>query len=299
MRNSLLYAIILLLISFCACVPESQFEGYAVTDTGIHFKLLKIGEEDNWVFNPGDYYTADILYSTMDDSVFFEGRRKVQIYKPEFDGCIEECFSMLQKGDSATFIISADKFFRKTLESDLPSFFPPNSNMKVDLSIIDIQTEKQYNKEREAFLTWIRDFEEYEDVALSQFLEDESVGVRPSNSGMYKVNVREGNGTKISYGDTITIHYEGWFLNGTFFDSTRKRNQPFSFVYGTEWQVVKGLEEALGKMEEGEKSVFIMPSKLAFGYTGSSTGIIPPFTSVIFEVEVLDVIKRDTVSLTN
>ena len=105
--------------------------------------------------------------------------------------------------------------------------------------------------------------------------------------------LQEGVGKLIEPGDTITINYEGKFLNGKFFDSTIKRNQPFQFVYGTEWQVIKGLEEALSLMYEGEKSLFIFPSELAFGSEGSSTGIIPPYTSLIFEVEILEVISSN------
>jgi len=60
-------------------------------------------------------------------------------------------------------------------------------------------------------------------------------------------------------------------------------------VYGTEWQVIKGLEEAIGLMREGEKSLFILPSELGFGNQGSSSQVIPPFTSLIFEVEILKV----------
>ena len=113
--------------------------------------------------------------------------------------------------------------------------------------------------------------------------------MKPTGSGLYHLKLREGTGKRIEKGDTVTVNYEGRFLNGKFFDSTIRRNQPFQFVYGTEWQVVKGLEEAIGMMHEGEKSLFILPSDLAFGTEGSSTGIIPPFTSLIFEVEILKV----------
>jgi FKBP-type peptidyl-prolyl cis-trans isomerase FkpA len=113
--------------------------------------------------------------------------------------------------------------------------------------------------------------------------------VNPLPSGIYYLNLVQGNGKKVELGDTITVNYEGRFLNGKFFDSTVKRRQPFQFVYGTEWQVIKGLEEAIGLMCEGEKSLFILPSELGFGNRGSSSSIIPPFTSLIFEVEILKV----------
>ncbi|MBU0765590.1 MAG: FKBP-type peptidyl-prolyl cis-trans isomerase [Bacteroidetes bacterium] len=278
-----------------ACKNIPDYPGYIKTDSGIHFQLLQIGEGVERDFVPGEYYTADIIYSTLEDSVFFTGRRKVQIFEPEFPGSIEECFSMLQVGDSAVFIISANDFFNRTLGTGIPSFLPDGRDMKVVLRILEIQTVEQYAKEKEAFLSWIRDFEEFEHVNLKQFIQDENLGVTPTPSGMYVINIQEGNGKKIEYGDTITINYEGWFLNGKFFDSTKERQDPFTFVYGTEWQVIRGIEEALGRMCEGERTIFIMPSRMAFGYTGSSTGIIPPFTSVIFEIEVLKVLNNDTI----
>jgi FKBP-type peptidyl-prolyl cis-trans isomerase len=198
---------------------------------------------------------------------------------------------MLSEKESATFIISADDFFLKTLQSERPSFIAHESKMMIAVDLLEIQTEEDYRKEKEAFLNWIEDFGDYEKVVLQQFIQEEKLPVELMASGIYFINLVPGTGEKIETGDTLTINYEGRFLNGKFFDSTVKRNQPFQFVYGTEWQVVKGLEEAIGMMREGEKSLVILPSGLAFGNEGSSTGIIPPFTSLIFEVEILKVIS--------
>jgi FKBP-type peptidyl-prolyl cis-trans isomerase len=276
------------LILLFSCSSNSPYPGFKKGKRGIYYQLHKIGE-DSKKTRYGDYITADIAYSTMKDSVFFQGRRKLQLLKHDAKGSIEQCFKMLSTGDSATFIISADEFFNKTLETSLPEFILPMSKMKVSLDIIEIQTQTEYQNEKEAFLNWIGDFGEYEKVILKQFLEEKKLEVRPYGSGLYYLKIREGKGEKIEVGDTITINYEGKFLNGKFFDSTIKRKQPFQFVYGTEWQVVEGLEQAIGMMKEGEKSLIILPSELAFGTEGSSTGIIPPFTSLIFEVEILAV----------
>jgi FKBP-type peptidyl-prolyl cis-trans isomerase len=281
----LLLSVILFLVS---CHDNSRYPGFKHARHGIYYQLHKIGEDTQKPV-AGDFVTVDLVYKTIDDSVFFTGRRKFQITKPAYKGSIDECFMMLAEKESATFIISADDFFNKTLQTALPDFFNENSPMKVTIDIIEIQTEEEYKKEKEAFVTWIQDFNDYEKVILKQFLEEKELPVKPILSGIYYINVREGNGKKIEPGDTITINYEGRFLNGKFFDSTIKRNQPFQFIYGTEWQVIKGLEEVLGIMREGEKSIVILPSDLAFGKKGSSTGIIPPFTSLIFEVEILKV----------
>ena len=273
-------------IFLAGCSQNSKYPGFSRGKEGVYFQLHKIGESSRKAMY-SDYITADIQYATMDDSVFFEGRRKLQLVKSGAKGSVEACFRMLAKGESATFIISADEFFTKTLKTSLPDYLNPGDMMKIKLDIVDIQTQQEYNREKEAFLNWIEDFGDYEKVILQQFLKEEKLSVQPTKSGLYYLCLKEGTGKRVEKGDTVTVNYEGRFLNGKFFDSTVRRKQPFQFVYGTEWQVVEGLEEAIGMMKEGEKSLFILPSNLAFGTEGSSTGIVPPFTSLIFEVELL------------
>jgi FKBP-type peptidyl-prolyl cis-trans isomerase FkpA len=280
-------SLIIALILF-ACNGNSPYARFSKGEDGIYYQLHKIGETSPKT-QYGDYVTADIVYKTMQDSVFFYGRRKLQLTKSDYPGSIDECFTMISKGDSASFIISADQFFNKTLEISLPAFIKPLSKMKVTLNILDIQTQPEYEMEKEAFLRWIDDFGEYEKVVLQQFLRQEKLPVKPTASGMYYLRLKEGKGKKIEKGDTVTVNYEGKFLNGKFFDSTVRTKQPFQFVYGTEWQVVKGLEEAIGMMQEGDKALVILPSDMAFGREGSSTGIIPPYTSLIFDVEIVKV----------
>lgn len=274
-----------ILLSAC---QESKYPDYKSTKSGIYYQLHTVGENTEKA-QIGDFITIDISYKTIFDSIFFNGRRKFQIAEPAFEGAIDECFTLLSKDEEATFIISADSFFVNTLDSKLPSFIPDGSDMKVDISVLEIQTAKEYENEKEAFLNWINDFGEYERVILKQFVEEQKLDVKPTETGMFYFVLNEGEGKKVELGDTILVHYEGRFLNGKFFDSTKKRNDPFQFVYGHKWQVIEGLEEAIGMMREGEKALFILPSGLAFGDRGSSTGIIPPFTSVIFEVELLSV----------
>ncbi len=268
-----------------SCNYFSKYPGYSKTWSGIYYKLLTIGE-DNQKAQFGDYVTFDISYKTIKDSLFFSGRRKFQVTKPEYMGSVDECFTMLAKGEKAEFIISANNFFKKTLQNNLPSFLRPDDDLKIEINMIDIQSAKEYENEKKAFLKWIEDFGDYEKEILSQYMQEQKLSISPVGSGLYYIKIKKGNGRKVVKGDTLTVDYEGRFLDGKFFDSTVKRHESFQFVYGTEWQVVKGLEEAFGMMEEGEKAVVILPSELAFGETGSSTGIIPPFTSLIFELEI-------------
>lgn len=287
-----LLLIVLGLILLASCNVFKKHPGFSKTKTGIYYKLHVIGED---VAPPGatDFVTINVKYSTITDSVFFFGTRTFQLTEPEFKGSIDECFLMLSAGDSATFIIDANDFFTKTLQSKLPRFIKKGNELKVELRLDEIRTAEQYQKDKEDFLKWIQDFGEYEKTVLSRFIQDEKIDVEPLENGMYFISVKAGIGKPVEPGDLVTVHYDGRFLNGKFFDSTTKRSQPFEFVYGSEMQVISGLETAIGRMREGEKAVIILPSELAWGEKGSSTGIIPPFTSVIYEVELLKAESRE------
>ncbi|MBI9052629.1 MAG: FKBP-type peptidyl-prolyl cis-trans isomerase [Bacteroidales bacterium] len=280
--------LIILIPCIISCDSFSKYSGFSKTKTDIYYQLIKFGESSVKA-KPGDYITVDIAYTTVNDSVFFEGRRKIQITNPKFPGAIDECFLMLAEEEKAIFIISAIDFFNKTLDTSLPDFINVDDPMKVIVDVIDIQTEEEYIMDKEAFLHWIEDFGDYEKVILRQYVEQKKIDIEPTESGLFHIVLNEGIGEKVYVGDTVIVHFEGRFFNGKFFDSTKRRNSPFQFVYGRKWQIIEGLEEAIGRMVEGEKALFIIPSKIAFGESGSSTGIIPPYTSTLFEVELLEV----------
>ena len=178
-----------LLLLLAQCNNHHEYSGFKYARHGIYYQLHKIGE-DTRKPRTGDFVTVDLIYKTLGDSVFFMGRRKFQISKPDFKGAIDECFMMLAEKENATFIISADDFFKKTLQTNLPKFINEYSKMKVTIEIVEIQTEKAYRKEKEAFLHWIQDFGDYEKIILKQFLEELShpalgVNFDPANMILY------------------------------------------------------------------------------------------------------------------
>ena len=109
---------------------------------------------------------------------------------------------------------------------------------------------------------------------------------------MYYLPITQGSGARAEKGNVIKMNYTGSFINGKMFESTYERSQPMEFICGEQGQVIKGLESAISLMNEGAKAKFIIPSHLAYGEEGSSTGIIPPYTTVVYEIELLNLTKK-------
>ena len=267
---------------------RNPYPGYKKAEEDIYYKLLMIGDQEKCC-RFGDYVTANIAYATMNDSVYFSIIVKVEVIQPDFPGSIDKCFTMMCKHDSVHFIISALDFYEKTLDDTMPDFLGADGKMKIFIHLMDIQTPEEYGREKEAFLHWIENLGEYEKVLLKQYIRETKIEIPPMEDGIYYIVQQTGSGPVVAIGDTVMIHYEGHFLNGKYFDSTRRRNEPLQFVYGQQWQVIGGLEIAIGRMRNGDKALVIIPSELAFGADGSVHGIVPPFTPVIFEIELINV----------
>ena len=111
-------------------------------------------------------------------------------------------------------------------------------------------------------------------------------GVITLPSGLQYQVLREGNGKKPSAKDSVKCHYEGFLIDGTVFDSSVQRGEPATF--GLQ-QVIAGWTEGLQLMQEGAKYRFFIPYRLAYG-EGGAGAMIPPFATLIFDVELIEVV---------
>ncbi len=106
-------------------------------------------------------------------------------------------------------------------------------------------------------------------------------------SGLQYEEIQAGTGVQPKKGDVVQVHYTGWLTNGTKFDSSRDRGEPFEFKLGA-GRVIKGWDEGVATMKVGGKRKLVLPPDLAYGSRGAG-GVIPPNAELVFEVELLGI----------
>ncbi len=105
--------------------------------------------------------------------------------------------------------------------------------------------------------------------------------------GLVMDDVKVGTGAEAKAGQTVTVHYTGWLTNGKKFDSSKDRNEPFTFHLGA-GEVIKGWDEGVQGMKVGGVRNLTIPPSLGYGAQGAG-GVIPPNATLKFEVELLGV----------
>ena len=109
-------------------------------------------------------------------------------------------------------------------------------------------------------------------------------------TSLVKKDLNKGKGKEAKAGSTVTVHYTGCLTNGTKFDSSFDAGRPFSFNLG-QGQVIKGWDTGVEGMKVGGKRKLIIPAAMGYGAAGAG-GVIPPNATLVFTVELLDVVTN-------
>ncbi len=125
-------------------------------------------------------------------------------------------------------------------------------------------------------------------LSLSNSIQGHPMAEITTDSGLAYEDISEGTGAAAGAGQTVSVHYTGWLTDGAKFDSSKDRNQPFRFPLGA-GHVIKGWDEGVQGMKVGGVRKLSIPPQLGYGARGAG-GVIPPNATLVFEVELLDIL---------
>jgi peptidylprolyl isomerase len=173
----------------------------------------------------------------------------------------DEGIALMKVGGKARLIIPPDLAYG---ERGVGNVIPPNATLIFEVELVSIQPGSP--------------------DAPTEVNEADYV---TSDSGLKYYDFEVGDGPAPQSGQRVSVHYTGWLEDGTKFDSSLDRGQPFTFALGV-GQVISGWDEGVATMKVGGRRQLVIPPELGYGEQGAG-GVIPPNATLIFEVELLDV----------
>ena len=267
---------------FAGCTSDTKS---VVTKNGVEISYLSEGEGPAPA--SGDIITINMTYKDSKGNLLFDTKDNGGPAPLLFDtsrwqqaGLLYEAFKVVKVGDSITFDIPAANLFETTFRGQVPDSIDASSNISFVVGVVATQSAADYTRKQDEAQLAI-------DVEIiDAYLSENNIEAITTESGLRYVITQEGQGSNPIAGNDVSVHYNGTLLDGTKFDSSYDRGQPFSFSLG-KGRVIKGWDEGIALLNKGAKATLYIPSTLAYGSRGSGP-TIGPNTVLKFDVELID-----------
>lgn len=283
--------------------------GFKKSDGGLLYNIHEDKEGAN--IKAGDFVVMNLIVKNDADSVlnnsYDQGMPVITaVPQPQYKGDVVNGILLLSQGDSATIRVNVDS---AKAGNHMPKDFKGKYltyQVKVEKVVAKGKLSDQVFQGRvaELFKAETAKMEKAEPVKIQKYLDENSLKPTKTASGLYYVITKEGSGPKIGKGDSAVVNYTGKLINGKVFDTSIKEvaqknkgvynamrpYKPIRIAVGV-GSVIPGWDEGLQLLNKGSKATFVIPSKLAYGQQGA--GPIPPYTPIVFEVELIDIVHPD------
>lgn len=254
-----------LVLSSCTSPPE-----YETTPQGNQWKLLSFGTQSSKLDSAEIVYIDGVILNTLRHDTLSS------FYNLPFKEKNDELWKIITAqyaGDRIEYISTTSDFLRKEL--------PTTDTLIYILRFDRMRTKSQLD-----------DLKYKEFVLLDSLIRTDSIKTDYTEyKGVYLKSLNRADTSKVKNGREIVLAYRGYTSAGRIFDDTDRMEGPLRFIVGNEDQVIKGIEIALEKMHLHEKMRVVIPSWMAFGAKGSAGGHVQPYTTVIYDLEVLEMGK--------
>ncbi len=262
---------------------------FQTTENGLQYNLHT--SQKGTKAKVGDFVKIHLVNKTESDSVlqstYTSGQPiTLEVMKPNFKGDLMEGFTMMAEGDSGTFLVSVDSLAQG---QPLPAFLKSGSFFKFEVKMVDIMTQEEYMKDMERAqqeeINKQQGMVQEQAATIENYAKEKNLSVQKTESGLYYVIEKPGTGANPKAGNTVTVHYKGYLLDGTVFDESYGRGEPITFPLGA-GQVIRGWDEGIAQFKKGGKGKLLIPSPLAYGSRAS--GPIPANSILVFDIELVD-----------
>jgi len=261
------------------------------TASGIYFieKVAGTGP----VVKKGDRIKAHFVIRTIKGPQLYSSYEvgnplDVEIGRTFDNDGITEALQMVRMGTKATVLVPSHLAFGREGRGDM---VPPYSTMIYEIEVVELVTQEQYQKQQEQKEREAKMKEEkeraQEKTNIMNYMKQQNLSGKPTATGLYYIETLKGDGPKAEFGKKVKVHYTGTLLDGSKFDSSVDRGQPFEFTLGM-GQVIKGWDEGIAKMNVGGKGLLIVPFDLGYGNRAMGDRI-PAYSTLVFEVELIGV----------
>lgn len=274
--------IVMAITAVAAFLSCGKHKGFKKDESGIYYKFYTQNDTASQPMD-GDLVLVNFIIRAG-DSALNQGVTRLPIDQQYsfFEGDLADAIKLMHLGDSATFIFPADTFAYYYLNN----IYPENEkDIHVDIKLMDMLTKAELDALEEEYYRQMESNKDLESELLAEYIKEHNIKANPTESGLYYIQKKAGKGAKAEMGKTVSVHYTGRLLDGTIFDTSEGR-EPISFPLGA-GRVIPGWEEGVSLMRVGEKATLIIPSSI--GYGSYDAGMIPPYSTLVFEVELVDV----------
>ena len=251
-------------------------------DNGAKYRIIKGSTQGRGVNGDSSlmlHMNYKLAIESTDSTLAETFSKNSAVYVPLMEPSFHEVLKQLHVGDSAIITLNADSFFMNSFGQARPPFFKEGENIKFTIKVVDIMNEKELMKKQDEERIG---FQAKDSVELAKTLSTLTNAKTTANDLTYVVE-KAGTGKQVKKGDKVAVKYKGYLLNGQVFDENL--NEGIKDLPVGLGQVIPGWDEMLQLMKVGDKVKVVIPWKLAYG--PRNAGPIPPYSSLIFEMELV------------